>query len=428
MKLPHLTNAKLAVIGLGYVGLPLAAEFGKKRPVIGFDINKHRIEELKSGTDSTLEVSAGELRLSGHLSFSCDRQDLQDCTIYIVTVPTPIDKYLRPDLTPLIKASETVGSVLKAGDIVIYESTVYPGCTEEDCVPVLEKISGLKFNQDFFVGYSPERINPGDKQHRLTTIKKVTSGSTPEVADLVDQLYREIIEAGTHKASSIKVAEAAKVIENTQRDVNIALMNELSLIFHKLGLDTLEVLEAAGTKWNFLPFRPGLVGGHCIGVDPYYLTHKAQEVGYHPEVILAGRRINDSMGSHIVDETIKLMLRKGIDVIGSRILVLGLSFKENCPDVRNTKVVDIIASLRSYNAQVDIYDPWIDVDEAEAEYGISCLRVAPPHGTYAAVILAVGHSQFIDLGADGIAAFTQEKSIIFDVKGILSLGAADGRL
>ena len=310
MKLPSLTNAKLAVIGLGYVGLPLAAEFGKKRPVIGFDINKHRIEELKSGTDSTLEVPTEELRLSRHLSFSCDRQDLQDCTTYIVTVPTPIDKYLRPDLTPLIKASETVGSVLKAGDIVIYESTVYPGCTEEDCVPVLEKISGLKFNEDFFVGYSPERINPGDKQHRLTTIKKVTSGSTPEVADIVDRLYCEIIEAGTHKATSIKVAEAAKVIENTQRDVNIALMNELSLIFHKLGLDTIEVLEAAGTKWNFLPFRPGLVGGHCIGVDPYYLTHKAQEVGYHPEVILAGRRINDSMGSHIADETIKLMLPK----------------------------------------------------------------------------------------------------------------------
>jgi UDP-N-acetyl-D-galactosamine dehydrogenase len=420
--------AKLAVVGLGYVGLPLAAEFGKKRQVVGFDINQIRVEALKSGCDSTLEVSGEDLRQSRHLTFSTDRRDIQDCSIYIVTVPTPIDKYLRPDLTPLLKASETVGQVLKRGDIIIYESTVYPGCTEEDCVPVLEKFSSLKFNQDFFVGYSPERINPGDKQHRLTTIKKVTSGSTPEVADFVDNLYREIIAAGTHKASSIRVAEAAKVIENTQRDVNIALMNELSLIFNKLGLDTLEVLQAAGTKWNFLPFRPGLVGGHCIGVDPYYLTHKAQEVGYHPEVILSGRRINDSMGAHIAGQTIKLMLRKGIDVIGSRILVLGLSFKENCPDVRNTKVVDVITSLQSYNAQVDIYDPWIDVDEAQAEYGMTCLRKMPRQGTYAAVILAVGHRQFIELGAMGISAFMQKKAIIFDVKGILPVGVADGRL
>lgn len=428
MKLPNLKDARLAVIGLGYVGLPLAVEFGKKRQVVGFDINQDRIEALKSGCDSTLEVSREDLGQSRHLTFSTDRRDIEDCSIYIVTVPTPIDKYLRPDLTPLLKASETVGSVLKSGDIVIYESTVYPGCTEEDCVPVLEKFSALKFNQDFFVGYSPERINPGDKQHRLTTIKKVTSGSTPEVADLVDNLYREIVEAGTHKASSIRVAEAAKVIENTQRDVNIALMNELSLIFNKLGLDTLEVLEAAGTKWNFLPFRPGLVGGHCIGVDPYYLTHKAQEVGYHPEVILAGRRINDSMGSHIAGETIKLMLRKGISVLGSRILVLGLSFKENCPDIRNTKVVDIISSLRAYNAEIDIYDPWVDVDEAEAEYGITCLREAPWQGTYSAVILAVGHRQFVDLGAALIAAFGQENAVLFDVKGILPLGTADGRL
>jgi len=428
MNLINLTNAKIAVIGLGYVGLPLATEFGKNRQVIGFDINKKRIEELKSGTDSTLEVTSEELRFSRHLSFSYECQDLQHCTVYIITVPTPIDKYLRPDLTPLLKASETVGGVLKKGDIVIYESTVYPGCTEEDCVPVLEKVSGLKFNQDFFVGYSPERINPGDKQHRLTTIKKVTSGSTPEIADLVDQLYGEIVEAGTHKASSIKVAEAAKVIENTQRDVNIALMNELSLIFHKLGLDTLEVLEAAGTKWNFLPFRPGLVGGHCIGVDPYYLTHKAQEVGYHTEVILAGRRINDSMGSHIADETIKLMLRKGISVLGSKVLVLGLAFKENCPDVRNTKVVDIVKSLLGYKTHVDVYDPVVDLEEAEREYGLKCLPQAPAVGQYSAIVIAVGHHQFTELGKAGIKAWGQTDAVVFDVKGILAISDADGRL
>ena len=428
MRLNCLTNAKLAVIGLGYVGLPLGVEFGKKRPVVGFDINRNRIEALKSGTDSTLEVSAEDLHQARHLTFSTDLGDIQDCTIYIITVPTPIDKYRRPDLTPLLKASESVGGVLKVGDIVIYESTVYPGCTEEDCVPVLESLSGLKVNRDFSVGYSPERINPGDKAHRLTTIKKVTSGSNPEAADFVDGLYREIIEAGTHKASCIRVAEAAKVIENTQRDVNIALMNELSIIFRKLGIDTLEVLEAAGTKWNFLPFRPGVVGGHCIGVDPYYLTHKAQEVGYHPEVILAGRRINDSMGNHIADETIKLMLRKGIDVIGSKILVLGMSFKENCPDVRNTKVADIINSLRAYNTQVDVYDPWISVEEAESVYGVTCLRGVPSQGQYAAVIIAVGHRQFVELGPAGIAAFAREKAVIFDVKGILPLGVADGRL
>jgi len=428
MKPLNLNTAKLAVIGLGYVGLPLAVEFGRNRTVVGFDIDNNRIQELKLGKDSTLEVSLDQLRSSRHLSFSSDCRDIQDCGIYIVTVPTPIDKHLIPDLRPLIKASESIGNLLKSGDVVIYESTVYPGCTEEECVPVLEKISGLKLNQDFYVGYSPERINPGDKQHCLTTITKVTSGSTPEVADQIDQLYGEIIEAGTHKVSSIKVAEAAKVIENTQRDVNIALMNELSLIFHKLGLDTLEVLEAAGTKWNFLPFRPGLVGGHCIGVDPYYLTHKAQAVGYHPEVILAGRRINDSMGNHIADETIKLMLRKRIEVIRSRILVLGLTFKENCPDVRNSKVLDIIKGLRAYNAEVDIYDPWINIDEAEVKYGISCLRTSPPNGAYDAVILAVGHRQFLELGTEGVGYLTKKKSVIFDVKGLFPLGKSDGRL
>ena len=365
-------NKTIAIIGLGYVGLPLAVEFGKVRQVIGFDINVKRIEELRDGRDHTLECSSQELAEALYLRYSWNSEDLQQAQIFIVTVPTPVDQANRPDMTPLVKASETVGKVLKVGDIVVYESTVYPGATEEVCVPVLEKFSGLKFNLDFFCGYSPERINPGDKEHRLPTIKKVTSGSTPEVAEAVDQLYQEIITAGTYKASSIKVAEAAKVIENTQRDLNIALMNELSLIFKKLGIDTLEVLKAAGTKWNFLPFRPGLVGGHCIGVDPYYLTHKAQEVGYHPEVILAGRRINDGMARHVADETVKLMLRKNLPVLGSKVLVLGLTFKENCPDVRNTKVVDIVKALRTYNTQVDVYDPWIDIEEAEHEYGLRC--------------------------------------------------------
>ncbi|MFN5512500.1 MAG: nucleotide sugar dehydrogenase, partial [Burkholderiales bacterium] len=358
--MPDLSQTRIAIIGLGYVGLPLAVEFGKHRPVLGVDINTARIQELSGGQDSTLEVEPEELAKAAHLQFSHDLQDLASCGVFIVTVPTPIDAANRPDLTPLIKASETVGKALRRGAVVIYESTVYPGCTEEVCVPLLERHSGLRFNQDFFCGYSPERINPGDKEHRLPSIRKVTSGSTPEVADAVDALYGQIITAGTHKASSIRVAEAAKVIENTQRDLNIALMNELSLIFHRLGIDTLEVLQAAGTKWNFLPFRPGLVGGHCIGVDPYYLTHKAQEVGYHPEVILAGRRINDSMARHVADETVKLLLRKNQPVLGSRVLVLGLTFKENCPDVRNTKVVDIVRSLQAYNAQVDVYDPWID--------------------------------------------------------------------
>jgi UDP-N-acetyl-D-galactosamine dehydrogenase len=418
----------IAVIGLGYVGLPLAVEFGKTRDVIGFDINARRVAELQGGQDHTLECGPEELALAKHLRYSCDRQDLKDVKVFIVTVPTPVDQANRPDMTPLVNASETVGKVLKPGDIVIYESTVYPGATEEVCVPVLEKFSGLKFNEDFFCGYSPERINPGDKEHRLPIIKKVTSGSTPVVADEVDALYASIITAGTHKASSIKVAEAAKVIENTQRDVNIALMNELSLIFHKLGIDTQEVLIAAGTKWNFLPFRPGLVGGHCIGVDPYYLTHKAQEVGYHPEVILAGRRINDSMARHVADETVKLMLRKSIPVLGSNVLVLGLTFKENCPDVRNTKVVDIVKALSQYNVNVDIYDPWIDLQEARHEYGVECLPAAPPKGTYDAIVIAVGHHQFAALGEPGIKAFGKPGAVLFDVKGILPLGAADGRL
>ena len=423
-----MTHKTIAIIGLGYVGLPLAVEFGKQRAVIGFDINAARVAELQSGHDHTLECSAEELAQARHLRYSQTPEDLEEASIFIVTVPTPIDQANRPDLMPLVKASETVGKALKVGNIVVYESTVYPGATEEVCVPILERQSGLKFNQDFFCGYSPERINPGDKEHRLPTIKKVTSGSTPEVADAVDKLYASIITAGTHKASSIRVAEAAKVIENTQRDVNIALMNELSLIFHRLGIDTLEVLQAAGTKWNFLPFRPGLVGGHCIGVDPYYLTHKAQEVGYHPEVILSGRRINDGMARHVADETVKLMLRKGLPVLGSRILVLGLTFKENCPDVRNTKVVDIVKLLKAYNTQVDVYDPWIDVAEAEKEYGLKCLPQAPTSADYKAVVLAVGHKQFVELGEMGIKALAQPGAVVFDVKSLLPLGAADGRL
>lgn len=424
----NLNQAKIAVIGLGYVGLPLAVEFGKKRPVVGFDINPARVAELQSGQDGTLEVSAEELKTASQLSYSCALEDLQSCEVFIVTVPTPVDRANRPDMTPLIKASETVGKVMPRNAVVIYESTVYPGATEEVCVPVLERMSGMKFNVDFFCGYSPERINPGDKDHRLPTIKKVTSGSTREVADGVDALYGQIITAGTHKASSIKVAEAAKVIENTQRDLNIALMNELSLIFHRLEIDTLEVLEAAGTKWNFLPFRPGLVGGHCIGVDPYYLTHKAQEVGYHPEVILAGRRINDNMASHVADETVKLMLRKNLPVLSSKILVLGLTFKENCPDVRNTKVVDIVSNLQRYNAHVDIYDPWINLDDAKHEYGLTCLSELPPPGTYAAIVLAVGHREFVAMGESGIKALGVSDAVLFDVKGILRNGAADARL
>jgi UDP-N-acetyl-D-glucosamine/UDP-N-acetyl-D-galactosamine dehydrogenase len=427
-QLMDLKKANIAIIGLGYVGLPLAVEFGKQLNVVGFDINEQRIAELKNGQDSTLEVGAEELKLARNLRFTRDLQELKGCQVFIVTVPTPVDKANRPDLTPLIKASEAVGKVMPEGAVVIYESTVYPGATEEVCVPVLEKFSGKKFNVHFFCGYSPERINPCDKEHRLPSIKKVTSGSTLEVADAVDLLYSQIITAGTHKASSIKVAEAAKVIENTQRDINIALMNELSLIFHKLGIDTLQVLQAAGTKWNFLPFRPGLVGGHCIGVDPYYLTHKAQEVGYHPEVILAGRRVNDNMASYVADETIKLMLRKGLPVLGSKVLVLGLTFKENCPDVRNTKVVDIVRTLHGYNTQVDVYDPWINLQEAEHEYGLKCLADMPALGQYAAIVLAVAHRQFIALGAQGIKAFGQKGAVLFDVKSILPLGVSDGRL
>ncbi len=418
----------IAVIGLGYVGLPLAVEFGKIRPTVGFDINGTRIAQLRAGKDVTLEVSSVELVEARHLSFTNSVDALRECRVFIVTVPTPVDQANRPDVSLLQKASDTVGRVIKPGDVVIYESTVYPGATEEVCVPVIERVSGLKYNTDFFCGYSPERINPGDKQHRLPMIKKVTSGSTPAVADAVDALYAQIITAGTHKASSIRVAEAAKVIENTQRDLNIALMNELSLIFHKLGIDTHEVLAAARTKWNFLPFTPGLVGGHCIGVDPYYLTHKAQEVGYHPEVILAGRRINDSMGPHVADETVKLMLRKGIPVLGSRVLVLGLTFKENCPDVRNTKVVDIIRTLQGYNVQVDVYDPWIDLDDARHEYGLECLPKAPAPGQYAAIVLAVGHQQFAQMGIEGIQALGKPGAVVFDVKGILPLGTADARL
>ena len=423
-----LNSAKIAIIGLGYVGLPLAVEFGKQRPVLGFDINSARIAELQSGQDHTLEVSPAELAEASQLRFSSNPEDLKACQVFIVTVPTPVDKANRPDLTPLVKASETVGRAMPAGAIVIYESTVYPGATEEVCVPVLEKFSGKKFNTSFYCGYSPERINPGDKEHRLPSIKKVTSGSTPEVAEAVDQLYKQIITAGTHKASSIKVAEAAKVIENTQRDVNIALMNELSLIFNRLGIDTLEVLQAAGTKWNFLPFRPGLVGGHCIGVDPYYLTHKAQEVGYHSEVILAGRRINDSMATHVADQTVKLMLRKNLPVLGSKVLVLGLTFKENCPDLRNTKVVDIVKALQDYNTQVDVYDPWIDIAEAQHEYGLNCLTQPPQAGHYAAIVLAVSHREFVAWGEQGIKALGQSGAVVYDVKGVLPLGAADGRL
>ena len=422
------SDAKLAIIGLGYVGLPLAVEFGKYYPVVGFDINQKRIDALKSGVDSTLEVSAEEMAGAAKLRYSCNPADLQDVNIYIVTVPTPIDNHKRPDLTPLIKASETIGRTLKRGDIVIYESTVYPGATEEDCVPVLERVSGLKFNQDFFAGYSPERINPGDKEHRVTTIKKVTSGSTEEVADKVDALYKSIITAGTHKASSIKVAEAAKVIENTQRDLNIALINELAMIFNKMGIDTLDVLEAAGTKWNFLPFRPGLVGGHCIGVDPYYLTHKAQEIGYHPEVILAGRKVNDGMGRYVAGQLVKAMLKKGIQVKGSRVLVMGLTFKENCPDLRNTRVIDVINELKEYHVEVEVYDPWVNPEEAKHEYGIEPVR-APTQGSYDGIVIAVGHEQFRDIGANGIKAFGKPVGCtIFDLKYVITAADADIRL
>jgi UDP-N-acetyl-D-glucosamine/UDP-N-acetyl-D-galactosamine dehydrogenase len=424
---PLVAEPRIAVIGLGYVGLPLAVEFGRHYDTVGFDINRARVDELRGGRDSTLEVEPEALASLTRLQFTDRLDDIGDCTVYIVTVPTPIDAARRPDLRPLVLASESLGKVLKPGDIVVYESTVYPGCTEEVCVPVLERVSGLVFNRDFFCGYSPERINPGDKTHRVTNIRKVTAGSTPEVADRVDALYARIITAGTHKASSIKVAEAAKVIENTQRDLNIALVNDLAILFNKLGIDTLEVLEAAGTKWNFLPFRPGLVGGHCIGVDPYYLTHKAQEVGHHPDVILAGRRTNDGMGGYVAGEVIRLMVCRGINPVRARILVLGLAFKENCPDLRNTRVVDIIACLRGYNAEVDVFDPWVARADAHHEYGLDMIE-APPAGSYDAVIIAVGHDQFRALGADGIRAFGKPDSVVYDVKYILPRDAVDARL
>ena len=421
------TDVRLAVIGLGYVGLPLAVEFGKKRSVIGFDIHEARIESLRQGVDRTLEVDATELAEAKGLQFTCHPEELSRANVYIVTVPTPIDDFKQPDLTPLIRASETIGRVLKKGDIVIYESTVYPGATEEDCVPVLEKVSGLKFNIDFFAGYSPERINPGDKAHRVSTIKKVTSGSTHEISLLVDALYQEIIVAGTHRASSIRVAEAAKVIENTQRDVNIALINELALIFNRMGIDTEAVLQAAGTKWNFLPFRPGLVGGHCIGVDPYYLTHKAQSIGYHPEIILAGRRLNDSMGAYVVSQLVKAMTRRRIHVQGARVLVMGLAFKENCPDLRNTRVVDIVNELREYNVEVDVYDPWVDVAEAQHEYDITPVDTPRP-GQYDAIVLAVAHRQFAEMGPAAIRALGKSQHVLYDLKYILPADQSDLRL
>jgi UDP-N-acetyl-D-glucosamine/UDP-N-acetyl-D-galactosamine dehydrogenase len=418
---------KIAIIGLGYVGLPLAVEFGKKHTVIGFDINSRRISELLAGVDNTLETSVQQLSEAVHLRFTSDLVDLASANCYIITVPTPIDVHKRPDLAPLIKASETVGKVLKSGDIVIYESTVYPGCTEEECVPVLERVSGLRFNQDFFCGYSPERINPGDKEHRVTNILKVTSGSTPEVAEVVDRLYRSIITAGTYKSSCIRVAEAAKVIENTQRDVNIGLINELALIFNRLDIDTEEVLKAAGTKWNFLPFRPGLVGGHCIGVDPYYLTHKAQSVGYHPEIILAGRRVNDGMGAYVASQLVKAMLKKRIHVDGARVLVMGLTFKENCPDLRNTKVVDIVNELKDFGVRVDCYDPWIKATDAEHEYCISPV-LAPTAASYDAVVLAVAHQQFAQMGVEKIRALGKPVHVLYDLKYLLPAHAVDLRL
>ena len=461
MQSTDVSGARIAVVGLGYVGLPLAVEFGKQYPTLGFDIHAARVAELRQGRDSTLEVEPELLAEATKLTCTDQLADIAACNVYIVTVPTPIDTAKRPDLTPLVKASEAIGSILKPGDTVIYESTVYPGCTEEVCVPILERVSGLMFEASaapvgadpvrdhaspplplagegrgegalrpatFAIGYSPERINPGDKAHRVTNILKVTSGSTPETADFVDALYASIIQAGTHKAPSLKVAEAAKVIENTQRDLNIALVNDLAILFNKLGIDTLDVLEAAGTKWNFLPFRPGLVGGHCISVDPYYLTHKAQEVGHHPQVILAGRRTNDGMGGYVADQVIKLMVRKGINPVRARVLVLGLAFKENCPDLRNTRVVDIVHALEGYSAQVDVYDPWVDAAEAQHEYGLTPIE-APEQGAYDAMVLAVGHDQFRALGGQGVRAFGKaEASIVYDVKYVLPRDAVDGRL
>ncbi|MCL4777682.1 MAG: Vi polysaccharide biosynthesis UDP-N-acetylglucosamine C-6 dehydrogenase TviB [Gammaproteobacteria bacterium] len=421
-------QTRVAIIGLGYVGLPLAVEYGRHYDTVGFDINAARVAELQSGRDSTLEASPEELAAARRLRYTTDLEQLRDRDVFIVTVPTPIDDAKRPDLGALISASRTVGKALKKGAVVVFESTVYPGATEEDCAPIIEQVSGLKANRDFFLGYSPERINPGDKEHRLTTIRKITAGSTPEAAAFIDRLYASIIKAGTYRASSIKVAEAAKVIENTQRDVNIALINELALIFNRMGLDTLEVLEAAGTKWNFLPFRPGLVGGHCIGVDPYYLTHKSQQIGYHPEMILAGRRINDNMGLYVASEVVKLMVRRGKSLPRSRILVLGFTFKENCPDVRNTRVVDVVRELRSYGAAVDIYDPWADAAAVHEEYGIDLLQAAPRPGSYDAMVLAVAHRQFHDLGVNAIRALGVGDAVLYDIKSMLPADQVDARL
>jgi UDP-N-acetyl-D-galactosamine dehydrogenase len=427
-KLPDLGTVRVAVVGLGYVGLPLAVEFGKYFPTVGFDINSARIEELKSGHDATLEVAAEELAESKQLSYTAKLEHLQACDVYIITVPTPIDNSKRPDLGALRSASQAVGQVLSSGNVVIYESTVYPGATEDDCAPILEEVSGLSRNKDFYLGYSPERINPGDKEHRVADILKVTSGSTSDAAEFVDQLYSRVITAGTFKASSIRVAEAAKVIENTQRDVNIALINELSMIFRRMNLDTLEVLEAAGTKWNFLPFRPGLVGGHCIGVDPYYLTHKSQELGYHPEMILAGRRINDNMGLYVASRVVRLMVRKGASLPDSRILVLGITFKEDCPDVRNTRVTDVIDELKTYGASVDVMDPWADPGSVQAEYDVAVQNELPAAGQYDAVILAVAHKEFRELGAAAIRALGKPSSVLFDIKSVLPADSVDGRL
>jgi len=422
-----LAQTRIGVVGLGYVGLPLAVELGKRYPTLGFDIDAARIAELRAGRDRSLEVEPEALAAVARLGYTEQIEDLRACNLFIVTVPTPVNDHKEPDLRPLQAASRTLGGVLKAGDIVVYESTVYPGATEEVCVPLLEAVSGLTFNRDFFVGYSPERINPGDKTHRLATIKKVTAGSTPEVARFIDDLYRSIVTAGTHPASSIRVAEAAKVIENTQRDVNIALINELALIFNRLGIDTDEVLAAAGSKWNFLPFRPGLVGGHCIGVDPYYLTHKAQEIGYHPEIILAGRRLNDSMGAYVASRVIKLMLQRNGISVDSRVLILGLTFKENCPDLRNTRVVDIVSELRDYGLACDIHDPWVDPGEARAEYGYE-LTNEPPLGVYDAIVLAVAHRQFQAQGATALRAYGRPGAVLYDVKHVLGKDEVDGRL
>lgn len=419
-------NTKIAIIGLGYVGLPLAVEFGKKYPTMGFDVVQGRIDELKQGKDSTLEVNFQELSQATQLTYTTNLEEITQANVYIVTVPTPIDEYKKPDLTPLIKASEMLSKVLSKGDVVIYESTVYPGATEEDCVPLLEK-NGLKFNQDFYVGYSPERINPGDKEHRVTTILKVTAGSTPECADFVDDLYQSIIIAGTHKAPSIKVAEAAKVIENTQRDLNIALINELAMLFNKMDIDTEAVLQAAGTKWNFLPFRPGLVGGHCIGVDPYYLTHKAQSIGFHPSLILAGRRTNDGMGAYVIDEVVKLMTKKRIAVVDAKILIMGLAFKENCPDLRNTRVVDMMAELKKYPVIVDVYDPQVDKNEAQKEYGITPIE-KPQNKDYDAIIIAVAHDEFKKMSIENIRSFGKKNHIVYDIKYLFDNDLVDGRL